>query len=336
MNKPKFFFIIGFLLSLLIGAGIGYRFGARNEKVVVLESQKLRPAVSKYTFINPLLGFDFVEKREFDEFQPLKKEVNKFIDEKIQTSKAADISVYFRNVRNGHWMGINEKKKYEPASLFKVPVMIAYLKEAERNPDILKKKIFFNIPVKNEHPEYVIEPSKLIADKAYTVEELITSMIIDSDNNALKLLMENMDSLYLGDLFSDLGVEIPQDDTYGINAKTYSLFFRTLYNATILNREMSERALELLSKTAFHNGITKNLPKNFFVAHKYGEHGIYNEKNVLAAIQFHDCGIIYYPQDPYFLCIMTQGFNIQELENIVQEVSDMVYQEVNSQAIISR
>jgi len=28
-------------------------------------------------------------------------------------------------------------------------------------------------------------------------------------------------------------------------------------------------------------------------------------------VQLHDCGIVYYPETPYLLCVMTKGWNFE-------------------------
>ena len=53
-------------------------------------------------------------------------------------------------------------------------------------------------------------------------------------------------------------------------AKNYSKVFFALLNATYLNKENSEKALELLSNTDFTQGIVAGVPNNIKVAHKFG------------------------------------------------------------------
>jgi hypothetical protein len=48
-------------------------------------------------------------------------------------------------------------------------------------------------------------------------------------------------------------------------------------------------------------------------------------------MEMHDCGIVYYPYRPYLLCVMTKGSGeIKSLETVIQDVSKMVYEEVNT------
>lgn len=92
---------------------------------------------------------------------------------------------------------------------------------------------------------------------------------------------------------------------------------------------MSEKALELLSRSSFNKGFVAGLPKGVVVAHKFGERG--GLKNNLK--QFHECGIIYFPENPYLLCVMTLGENEDNLIDLIKTVSSKVYQEVDSRKI---
>ena len=84
---------------------------------------------------------------------------------------------------------------------------------------------------------------------------------------------------------------------------------------------MSEKALELLSKTTFNDGIVAGLPENIVVSHKFGEYILPDE------IELHDCGIIYYVQNPYFLCVMTRGKDEGELKNTISGISKIIYED---------
>ena len=45
--------------------------------------------------------------------------------------------------------------------------------------------------------------------------------------------------------------------------------------------------------------------------------------------QLHDCGIIYYPGNPYLLCVMTRGDSFGELSSTIRDISDIIYGVVN-------
>jgi len=170
-----------------------------------------------------------------------------------------------------------------------------------------------------------IKPSQTLEfGKEYTVEELIRRMIVYSDNGAATLLYAQLNADYLSSIYSDMGVEQPnigRTENY-MSVSEYAAFFRILYNASYLNRDMSEKALNLLSKSEYKNGLLAGVPADIVVSHKFGER-IYDN-----IFQLHDCGVIYHPKSPYILCLMTRGENFANLEGAIKDISKGVYDEI--------
>jgi beta-lactamase class A len=174
----------------------------------------------------------------------------------------------------------------------------------------------------------IVPDSKLELDKSYSIEELIRRMIVYSDNASKGLLLNNISEDVLNKVYTDLGIIIP--DIRGkedfLTTKEYSSFFRVLFNASYLNKDMSEKALGILSQTAFKMGIVRGVPSNIVVAHKFAERGNLSNQTV----QLHDCGIVYYKEKPYLLCVMTYDRDFQELEAVIKEISEIAYKKIDS------
>jgi beta-lactamase class A len=256
----------------------------------------------------------------------------KSLDEKIKQLKEKYsneyISLYFRDLNNGPWLGINEKEVFSPASLLKVPVLMAFLREAEDEPSLLKKKIIVSDSDINKVIHQNIVFSNLLSvGGEYNLLEVAESMIQKSDNTGVPILLRNTNSDYISNVFKSVGV--PYQDTRTevvVRVKDYAGFFRVLFNASYLNREMSEKALEILTHSEYKNGIVFGVPENIKVAHKFGERSLDGETD---NIQLHDCGIVYYPGKPYIICVMTRGNDFQNQEKIIQELSSYIYNEVD-------
>jgi beta-lactamase class A len=86
---------------------------------------------------------------------------------------------------------------------------------------------------------------------------------------------------------------------------------------------VSNKALEILSTVEFRDGLRAKLPPEIKIAHKFGERGTRD------GFQLHDCGIVYYPERPYLLCVMTRGQDMDSLKEVIQDISFMVYSEVS-------
>lgn len=257
---------------------------------------------------------------------------SKDIDNKIGEIKKENsleyISLYFRDLNGGSWVGINEKETFSPASLLKVPIFMALLKDAEETPSILDKKVMI-IPddISKESSQNIVFADPLVAGQEYSLLDISKHMIEKSDNAAIPALLRNINQDNVASVFKSVGV--PFVDLYtevNITVKDYAGFFRVLYNASYLNRSNSEMALDVLSKTEYNSGIVAGVPKGITISHKFGERRIEGESN---NIQLHDCGIVYYPQKPYILCIMTRGNDISIQEKSIKDLSAYVYSKVN-------
>lgn len=282
-----------------------------------------------YKFINPLLECDIQNNSLNHLYIPfeekLKKSINELNSEKYQNKEFA---VYFRDLNNGPWFGINPDADFTPASLMKVPLMIAYYKQAESDSSILQKKIVIQ-QSDSDFSQNLITGEKIKIGKEYTIEEVIDFMITDSDNTAMFNLLNNIDPEKLDQVYTDLGITVPNVRTPEdfMSVKEYASFFRILYNSAYLNEYYSEKALSLLSQTKFTDGLVAGVPLGIKVSHKFGE-----RKNIdlqTSNEQLHECGIIYFPKHPYLLCVMTRGDNFQQMSNFIADTSRLVYETID-------
>ena len=330
MNKklsfePRWFVVIVFFLVGIFIGGIVFFIWIFNSSNV-FGFQKIRSAKSLYQFINPLLAVDVNEKKDFLETQVLKNRVIQPVQEKMKSNKISQFALYFRELDTGRWMGINDDAKFSTGIFLKVPIMIAYLKSAESNPEVLKQTfVYEKTPIQEgEHnPDFTY-------GKPYSVEELIKAMIVDDDSDAANVLYKNIDKTALNDIYTDLGINAIEDNiTYDfVSVKFYALIFRVLYNATYLDRNMSEKALKILSETTVDDGIGKGLPNNATIAHKYRVRKF--AINGIETVEGHDCGIIYYPDDNYILCVMAMSSKEQNISDFFNELSTMIYNDMRS------
>lgn len=312
-----------FTLGVVAGVLIFLPFSKKSSSGV-FEARPLRVAGNKYTFINPLLAYEIPEAKDFEEFTNLENSVQDLITEKTRIGKVADASVYFRDLGAGRWVGINENATYEPASLMKVAIMLAFFVQARENPGVLSQKFVYKESLEDAEQNTFRAPSHLQSGTEYSVDELIKSMIVDSDNGAKDILLDHMNPNTFLEVFTDLGMQYTPTSDYTISVKNYSLFFRILYNATYITPELSEKALRLLSEAVYKDGLVGGVPEGVKVAHKFGERVITNPDQTLT-LELHDCGIIYAPDSPYLLCVMTKGKDLSALSETIQAISKTVF-----------
>jgi len=273
--------------------------------------------------LNPLLEIE--PDLEYTELRPFRHKIEQLIALHKSTEDIVVASVYFRDLNNGAVIGVDSDEKFVPASLLKVPIMLAVFHKAEDNPDFLNMQVRYDA---RADAVPMLSTRTLEAGQYYTVERLTRAMLAESDNNAAFLLKALVGPKAVEDVYVDLGLSIPgvRDPDDEIRVKEYGTFFRMLYNASYLSRANSQKALEMLAGSTFADGLRAGVPADVVVAHKYGERYRQDAK----VRQLHDCGIVYYPPRPYLLCIMTRGEDFNDLKATIKDLSRLVYEEVSS------
>lgn len=320
--------VIIVLVAFLVGAAVGCFL---NKTLFPSKDPYFEMRAGGGYLTNPLLDYEL--GGTWKELALPKKKVEDFIRQKKTVFRQmTEVSVYFRDLNNGPWFGIEEDNAFSPASLLKVSVAMSIYKAAEENPGILGIEVMNHIPKDPSLDQIIMPEEEVVFGEVYTIEELVRRMIVFSDNRAMFLLLDSISEEILSRVFVDLRIEGWGRDAVEdfLSVKTYASFFRILYNASYLNRANSEKVLELLVQTTFKEGISKGIPEDVLFAHKFGERTI-NFVGFPSSRQIHDCGIVYYPERPYLLCIMTRGNNYDNLKKVVQEISALVYESVDSQ-----
>jgi len=239
------------------------------------------------------------------------------------------ISFYYRNLVTGETYGYREKERMMAASVIKLYIMAAafdQISRGELNPDQL-------IAMKKE--DYV--PS--CGAVAYmheglevTVLDLITLMIIFSDNTATNILIDllGMDKINRGIRklgFEDAWLRRKMYDLEKsrkgiqnlITAEETGKFFKALYEGRLVSPEASGQMLGILKNQQLNGKIPfylQALPEEPEIAHKTGE-----DSGIT-----HDVGIIYGRQ-PFIVCFCGNETDTPKFERVMAEVALRLYQE---------
>jgi beta-lactamase class A len=291
----------------------------------------LRENPADYKFIDPVLLLQVPEDTTTPQFQSLKKDISSYITTATAQHKVTNVSVYFRQLNQDRWVGINAEENYAPASMFKVISLIAFLRQAQWNPTLLSANVTVATGGINAdaHQDYYPPADPIRVGDTYSSQELLSHMIVDSDNNASFLVDQLTSKNTLDKTYSDLGIPNPNNTSSidFVSPHTYSRIFRSLYNGAYLSDSISEQALELMSKTTFTQGLVAGVPAGTVVSHKFGERTVVpaTGSTDLTIHELHDCGIVYAPGDPYLLCIMTKGTNFPSLEKIINDISAITW-----------
>jgi len=322
-KTAKIKILIPIIISVFIVGGIiGFFFHTMwSSPASSTSSTQVRADLSQYKYINPLLFSDGPKSTE-PALVTLSSNLSKYISGTKADGSVASVSAYFRDLNTGQWTGVDEDGLYTPSSMIKVVAMMSALKLAESNPSILSEKLYFTRST-NGQQEYKADDD--LTDGYYSLQDLIAVMIKNSDNDAYYAIVSDPniknEFVQIYNIFRLPDVGLQQGATDFMSPKSYAELYRVLYNSSFFDWDLSEQVLDLLTQTTFNQGLVAGVPTGTVVAHKFGEN----------TNELHDCGIVYYPDHPYLVCIMTKGSNLTEMQTAIAGISKSIWNFVDSE-----
>ena len=249
------------------------------------------------------------DKTELDE--QAKQAVSVF-KENIE-SLSGVYGLYVIRLNSGVDYGVNENDIFEPASLNKLPVMLAMYIEVEND----------NLDLETI---YVLKDSDKVAGSGslygkpegyeLTYGDMLSYMGKESDNTAA-----NIAKTFLGEEKIKQAIEIAgMSDTVviGENQKTtpYDIgtFFKKLWEGDIVSKKHRDELLGFITDTIYEKWLAAGIPSSIDVAHKYGR-----EIHVV-----NDAGIIF-ADEPFVMVLLSKGVVENEADKAFPELSKIIY-----------
>lgn len=304
------FFIIGALFACVV--------------FLIIWPASIKELTAKYSLLDPAA----IVSDEHDllvRFQPLRSAMIS----QFENHEKFNIGLYFEYLPTGSNIVVNNDRAMWPASLIKIPVAMAVMKKIEKGEWQLNNQlVILDEDKDSSFGNLYLEPT----GTAFTIEELLKYTLVDSDNTAHFILLRNLDSDELEEVFTHLGLDDVLDDLKKnpdqnsvdnrMTAKTYSVFFRSLFNATYLSPDNSQLFLNYLVESPSEYAKS-GVPSEVIFTHKTG---IREEDGVWV-----DSGIVYEKRRPYILTIMIEKKNHEdevskeEIENLFKDISSQIY-----------
>lgn len=286
-----------------------------------------------YTFIRPLIGITTPKSYGQAVLAPLHASIAR-IASAMPAGSLTRYAYYFRDLTTGMWTGINEEDQYDPASMLKIVVAVAAYKQEEATPGFLSRRLLYTQELADINAAFPFAPKvALSVGQSYSVPFLLREMLSDSDNAAKDLLLSSIDQAIIDKVYLDLSIPKPNDTNsagYTISPQDYSRFLRVIYYGMYdLSWQNSNELMQLLNDATFTSGLVAGVPDSVRVAHKYGEHVI-GTNGVANGVELSDCGIVYHPERPYLICVMTEGKDPLQLSDFIAQVSRATYAAVDA------
>jgi beta-lactamase class A len=276
--------------------------------------------------IHPIVDVDVARTRKDPWAASLEAKTQALVEKLEKGGLAKDISVEFVNIEKTAQFDIGPQLTYKAASMVKLPILIAYLKHHEDDPDLLNRRLtLLQMPPVPFSPEFPPK-RRLPPGKDYSINELLEAMISRSDNEAAYTLISNMQPAELAHLYEDLGVSGPdaKNPNQLVTVHDLSTFLRIIYVAGYLSWDHSQQAMEYLAASDFSEGLRALLPPGITIAHKFGE-----ARGDDDLTQVHDCGFVFHPKGPYMLCVLTRGKDQHQEAAAIARISKLVYDEID-------
>jgi beta-lactamase class A len=312
--KNKTMLLVLFFLIISISLNIFLFFKLKNNKELAI------PQPKSYKFINPLaqvpIDSDTQNKDLFIQFNDLKPAIEKEIS---RFGTEQNIGFFLQDSTTGTWLGINERTGFAPASLLKIPIMLGVLKEVDREEISLTDLVEITAEDLDKNSGQLYKKG---SGYKLSVWKMLEEMVINSDNTAKNVLRRQIDETDLNSVFIHVGIPNPYQENIDptVTPRGFIRLFKALYFSSFLSPELSEKALDLTTDTHVESLISAGVPPEIQVAHKYGE-----RPDGIA-----DCGIIYQPNNPYYLCIMTKDLTVLKSKELIANLSKIVYEFISA------
>jgi len=241
-------------------------------------------------------------------FLPLRQQIHKIVD-----PYGSSFAIYFEYLPTGTTIGINEDHEFTAESLLKVPVVMAYYHKKE----VMGMKTDPTVTLtKDELNSKFGDLYKKGVGYLINLGDVVKLALQKSDNTASLVLADQISEDDFQFVYD--GLDIPESvtgDTPIITAQEYSSILKALYYGSVLNSDDSEKILSLLTQTDFTSLLPSGIPKGIPIAHKIG---------LVNGQIYQDCGIVYLPQRPYSLCMVSKS-DFKTAQERMHTVSKAVY-----------
>ncbi|OPJ56545.1 serine hydrolase [Clostridium oryzae] len=241
-------------------------------------------------------------------------------------NKDIQYSLVIKDLHNDECIiDVNGNTKIQSASIIKLFIMARAFEMTENGELSLEERIAIT---KKERIPYSIV-YLLDENTTYTIRDLITLMIIQSDNTATNVLIERLKMSNINDFnarygFTKTSVKRKMLDfetrEAGIDNETSAAdaarFLQLAYKGKLVSEKASEQMLEIMKNQLDYSMMKLDLPDDVIIAHKTGD--LTNIKN--------DVGIVYSNKGDYIFSMFTWNAKSDNYaRNVLGRVSSMFY-----------
>ncbi|PJN86886.1 serine hydrolase [Bacillus sp. mrc49] len=226
----------------------------------------------------------------------------------------------------GDMIGYQEEDSFQSASLIKIPMIIEGYRQSER------KNIYLNQPV-TIPPNAVTGGSGVLhalSNKVFlTVEDLLTLMIMVSDNTATNMMMSLLGFDEINRCIQELGLKntilgrkmqdfkaLKEGRDNTISAEDTITCLKAIHTGDFLTKESQERILRVFDNQQLRDKLPSLMGRGVKVASKTG--GIRGVS--------HDCAIIRSETQTVYAAVLTENMKSEEeSRQVISKIGKLIY-----------
>lgn len=257
-------------------------------------------------------------------YRGLKNKIENIVEE-----SSANISVSFYDLDQGEGFSINGDEKVPSASMIKLLIMLKVLDLCDKGKINLEDTIRLDDYEKVDGSGILKE---LNSNHKFSIRELLTLMIIVSDNTATNILIDLLGMEEINKIGHDLGLEKTtlERKMMDSNAREKGLdnftssneilkLLKMIYEKEFVSEDYSKLALDILLRQQERQRLQRYLPEDLKIASKSGD--LDNLEN--------DGGIFFTENKNYILVVLVNRAESNVLaKEIIGEISLKIYKEI--------
>jgi beta-lactamase class A len=231
-----------------------------------------------------------------------------------------------RSLETGETAVYNPEVKTPSASLIKLPIMAEMIRQVKNGQFHLQDRV--TVKAEDKVPFSIL--TMLETDNDYSLQDLLTLMIVQSDNTAANILikmagMDNVNDFCINHKMRNTVLERKMMDVNArkagrenfTSASDMADFLERLYMGEIIDKASSTYMLEIMKQQLENSMMRIYIPDEIVIAHKTGE---------LDGIA-HEAGIVYCGKGDYIFVVLTwNARSNNEARQTIGKISKLAYE----------
>ncbi|MBI4064120.1 MAG: serine hydrolase [Elusimicrobia bacterium] len=243
------------------------------------------------------------------------------------------VAIYLKDLNTGRTWSQHPDELMPSASLIKVPIMAAVMAQVSQGKLSLTNELTIT---KKSRASGSGSLKWYRTGTKFTVATLLYHLITESDNTAMRVLVNHLGLGYFQKAFAHMGLLATNIEEDGLKlssrpvlkenyttAREMADLLEQIYRGALIDKEASQIMLELMKSLKHRERLAKTLPPGWAIAHKTG----------LLRRACHDAGIVFSPTGDYVLVVMTwKGGDYKGMKRHISQIGNVTYRYYGGQS----